>query len=127
MTRFAPLLLISMLGLSGLARAHHSFARFDKTREVTLTGEVKEFQWTNPHSWIYLVVHGEDGRPIEWAIEFGSPNILARQGWSRNAIKAGDKITVVINPVKSGKSEGSLISATTADGVRLPKSGPANK
>jgi hypothetical protein len=107
--------------------AHHSFARFDKTKEITLKGTVEDFQWTNPHSWIYLLVLAPDGTTTKWSIEFGSPNALARQGWNKSAIKPGDKITAVINPVREGGPEGNLVSVTTADGVTFPQSGPANK
>ena len=106
--------------------AHHSFAMFDRDKEVTLVGEVKEFQWTNPHSWIQLLVLDPDGSQTEWSIEFGSPNVLARQGWSKGTIKPGDKVTVVINPLKDGSHGGSLVNVTTADGVTLPKTGTAN-
>jgi hypothetical protein len=98
----------------GAARAHHSFAMFDQTRKLTLAGTVKAFQWTNPHSWVQLTV-GAD----EWSIEALSPNVLGRQGWKRNTLKPGDKVTVVINPLKDGGKGGNLVSVTLADGATL--------
>jgi hypothetical protein len=77
------------LGLAGIAVAtsaipafaHHSFAMFDAEKKLTLDGTVKEFQWTNPHSWILMTVDNAQGQPEQWAIEMGGPGGLARQGW----------------------------------------------
>lgn len=70
-----------LLVFAGTAFAHHSFAMFDSQREVTLVGTVKEFQWTNPHCWIQLLVAGADGTAVEWGIELDSPRSLVRTGW----------------------------------------------
>ena len=100
------------------AQAHHSFAMFDNTKNVTLEGTVKEFQWTNPHSWVQVMVKDPTGKEVEWSIEGGSPNGLARQGWKRTAIKAGDKAKVVIHPMKDGGPGGSLVEISI-DGVKV--------
>jgi hypothetical protein len=100
------------------AEAHHSFAMFDQTKRQTLVGTVREFQWTNPHSWIQLNVQN-NGATEEWAIEALSPNVLGRQGWKRNTLKPGDKITVVINPLRDNGKGGNLISVTLANGTTL--------
>src|SRR5215475_2340209 len=63
------------------AFAHHSFAMFDAEKKMTLEGVVKEFQWTNPHSWILMTVNNAQGQAEQWAIEMGGPSGLARQGW----------------------------------------------
>lgn len=99
--------------------AHHSFSMFDETREVVLKGEVKEFQWSNPHTWIQLNVTDESGRVVEWSIEGGSPNLLGRQGWKRNTLKAGDKLEVTINPLRDGQPGGSFVRGVLADGRTL--------
>jgi hypothetical protein len=127
MKQCGTLLILIAIVMANPGWAHHSFARFDKTKEITLKGTVDEFQWTNPHSWIYLIVLAPDGTTTKWSIEFGSPNALARQGWTKSAIKPGDKITAVINPLKERGLEGNLVSVTTADGVTFPRSGPANQ
>ena len=93
------------------AAAHHSFALFDPSKSLTLEGQVKQFQWTNPHTWIQLIVVDQAGKDAEWSIEGSSATIMARQGWSRTALKPGDHITVVIHPLKDGTSGGSLVSA----------------
>jgi hypothetical protein len=106
------------------ASGHHSFAMFDREKEITLEGVVKEFQWTNPHTWIQLVVTGADGKVTEWNIEGTSPNGLKRQGWKSNAIKSGDKLTVVISPLRNGDNGGALIMATLPDGKTLGRRAP---
>jgi len=91
--------------------AHHSFAMFDSARDVVLNGTVKEFQWTNPHTWIQILVKDASGNEVEWSIEGSSPNGLARSGWKRNSIKAGDTISAIIHPLKNGSNGGSLATA----------------
>ena len=98
--------------VTGSAFAHHSFSMFDGVKELTLEGTVVEFQWTNPHSWIQIVVKDASGKMVEWSIEMASPNSLARSGWKRSAIKPGDKAVLVIHPLKDGGAGGSLVSAT---------------
>ena len=92
------------------APAHHSFAMFDQTKQVTLKGVVREFQWTNPHSWLQLKVVNAKGENEDWAIEMLSPSVLSRMGWKRNSIRAGDEVTVVINPVRNGAHGGNMLS-----------------
>ncbi len=89
--------------------AHHSFAMFDTEKEMTLEGTIKEFQWTNPHTWTQVLVKDASGKEIEWSIEGGSPNSLSRSGWKRTSIKPGDKATLVIHPLKNGEPGGSLV------------------
>ncbi len=104
---------------AGSAFAHHSFAMFDRSKETTLVGVVHEFQWTNPHSWIELDVPNQNGSVDKWSIELNSPNNLSRQGWHSDSVKAGDKISVVIWPLRSGEKGGLFISLTLPDGSTL--------
>jgi hypothetical protein len=97
-------------------RAHHSFAAFNRERQVTLTGVVKEFQWNNPHAWIQVVVTDANGRQTEWGLECGSPNMMVRTGWKRSTLKAGDKVTALVNPLKDGRPNGALVRITLPDG-----------
>jgi uncharacterized protein DUF6152 len=99
--------------------AHHSFAMFDQSRQVTLKGTVREFQWTNPHAWIHLDVPNADGVKDTWQVELNSPNNLKRQGWKSSSIKPGDQVTLVLNPLKDGSKGGLFVSITLPDGSVL--------
>jgi Family of unknown function (DUF6152) len=101
------------------AAAHHSFASFDRSQRVTLEGTVKEFQWTNPHAWIQVVVPDGHGGEVEWGVECGSPNMMARTGWKGSTLAPGDKVTAVVNPLRDGGPNGSLVQITLADGTVL--------
>ena len=105
------------------ALAHHSYAAFDREKTVTLTGVVREFQWNNPHAWIQIMVADEKGGQVEWGVECGSPNMMARTGWKSSTLKAGDKVVAIVNPLKDGRPNGSLVTVTLADGRVL---GPGN-
>jgi hypothetical protein len=101
------------------AFAHHSPAAFDRTKKVTLVGTVKEFRWQNPHTWIEVEVPDEKGKIVVWGVELTSPTYLIRAGWKSNIIKPGDKVTVVVNPVRSGEPSGIFVSMTLPDGREL--------
>jgi hypothetical protein len=105
-----------VLALVAPALAHHSPAAFDRSKEVTLVGTVKEFRWQNPHTWIEMHVPNEKGKVVLWGVELTSPTYLIRAGWKSNVIKPGDKVTVVVNPVRSGEPAGIFRSLTLADG-----------
>ena len=96
--------------------AHHSAAMFDDGKVLELTGVVKEMQWANPHIWIQLVVD-DNGAKKEWSLEGGSPNTLSRRGWRSTTFKAGDVVTVRLNPMKDGTAAGLFVGAKfAADG-----------
>jgi hypothetical protein len=105
------------VAIAGPAFAHHSFAMFDSAKEITLVGTIKEFQWTNPHSWIQLNVPDANGKLVEWSIEGGSPNGLSRRGWKSTSLKPGDKVTLTTHPMKDGSNGGSLMKVVKADGT----------
>ena len=101
------------------AKAHHSFAGFEMDKSATIAGTVKDFQWVNPHCWIQLLVPGASGAPMEWSIEMSAPSGLVRRGWKPKTLKPGDRIVVVIHPLRDGRPGGSFVSATLADGTEL--------
>jgi hypothetical protein len=118
---------IVLLSLSGIlialpAVAHHSFGMFDNKKEQPLVGTVKEFQWTNPHCFIQLLVP-DNQSATEWSVEMGSTAALYRLGWRPSALRPGDKITLVIHPMRDGTVGGSFVSAAAPDGKQL---GPHN-
>jgi Family of unknown function (DUF6152) len=97
------------------ASAHHSFAMFDFTKTVTVSGTVKEFQWTNPHVVLWVNVPSKDPKtPEVWWLEMTSPGNLTRGGWTRKALNTGDQVTVELNPLRDGKLGGALIKVTNA-------------
>ena len=105
--------------LAAPASAHHSFAMFDRTNERRVEGVVRAFQWTNPHSWIQLLVTDDKGQAVEWSLEGGSPNILGRNGWKRTSLVPGDKVWVLIYPLKDGGPGGSFLEVHKPDGEVL--------
>lgn len=123
------ILAVSMLTGTGVVLAHHSFAMFDTTTSVTLSGTVTEFQWTNPHAYIELDVPESNGTAKKhWSIELGSPSILQQSGWKYKDVKVGDKVTVTVSPQRNKQPIGLLVQVKLPDGRVLgngPGRGPA--
>ena len=102
------------------ALAHHSFAMFDATKSVTLKGTVKEFEWTNPHSWLRVTVMDEKtGKPLLWALELSSPARLNTMGMHSDSVKAGDVVSVTFHPMRDGTRGGQFIQATLPGGKQV--------
>ena len=111
-------LALGILSLTASLSAHHSPVMFDMAKTQTLEGTVVEFQWTNPHSSIQLDVQTAAG--VErWGVEMGSPNSMVKAGWKSTIVKAGDKVTVAVHPLKSGEHGGIFMSITLPDGRKL--------
>lgn len=108
-----------LVAAAAAAQAHHSFSMFDSEKELVLRGTVKEFQWSNPHTWIQLNVADAGGKVVEWSIEGGSPNLVGRQGWKRNTFKPGDAVEITVHPLRDGQPGGSFVRATLPDGRKL--------
>lgn len=96
--------------------AHHSPSMFDNSREMTLTGTVREFQFSNPHSYIQIVVEADDGSAQEWSIEMAANAYLYNLGWRPSTLKPGDALIVTIVPLRNGEPGGLLMNVTTGDG-----------
>jgi hypothetical protein len=101
------------------ALAHHSFAMFDANQTLTAKATVKELQWGNPHTWLELVVPGEDGSEKSLSLELNGLSGLRRNGWKPGTLKPGDKVTVTYHPLRDGKPAGQLVQLETEDGVQL--------
>ncbi len=86
-----------------------------------MTGTVREFQWTNPHCYIQLIVKNDKGQDEEWSLEMAAPMYLYAKGWRPSAIKAGDQLKVTIAPLRKGGPGGMLLEATGADGKPIGK------
>ncbi len=104
------------LGLTLPAAAHHSHAMYDVDLNVTLEGTVTEFQWINPHSWLYISVTNETGESEVWALETRTPWELAEQGLGPDSLQAGDEVSVSLKPLRRGIRGGQLTSVTMSDG-----------
>jgi Family of unknown function (DUF6152) len=108
------------------AFAHHSFAMFDQDKTVTFKGTVKEFEWSNPHVWLrVMVVDQATGKALQYAFEMGSVRRSMLDGWKADSVKPGDTITVTIHPLKDGARGGMYLSAALASGKSFGRTGPA--
>ena len=102
------------------ASAHHSFAMFDNEKSMTVQGQVKEFEWTNPHSWLRVMVMDQNtGKPLLWVFELSSPARLATLGMHSNSLKPGDAVSVNFHPLKDGTRGGQFVQATLPDGKQF--------
>ncbi len=117
--RVCGLMVAGMMSVIAPAFGHHSTAMFDYSKNRTLNGVVRAFQWTNPHSFIQVLVPDAQGVQQEWSIECGTPLQMATMGWSKNSLKPGDKVTLSIAPLRDGKHGGTLRTVTVADGKVL--------
>jgi len=99
------------------ALAHHSTTMFDREKVYTITGSVQEVQWTNPHVAIFILGTIKEGdSPSLWLMEMTSPGNLVRAGgWTRNVVKAGDKVVVDFSPLRNGTKGGALKKITLVD------------
>jgi Family of unknown function (DUF6152) len=110
------------LAFAGAVSAHHSFAMYDQNKKTTLIGTVTDWQWTNPHTELFVMVTDEDGKAVStpevWRIESESPEVM-RGGYKlrRDLIKVGDKVTVTLHPLRDSSKGGHLISVTLPDGT----------
>jgi hypothetical protein len=116
------------------ASAHHSYAMFATTKQVSVEGTVKQFMWTNPHSWIRLEVMDAKGQPQEWGVEMSSLTILVARGWNPKTVQPGDKIRMTVHPMKSGLPGGDFVSLDAGghnlvhkDGGRQPRNATAEE
>jgi Family of unknown function (DUF6152) len=99
--------------------AHHGSAAFDVGKKVTLKGTVKEWAYLNPHCLLTLEVTGDDGKVVQWVVETQAPNVVFPVGYRKDSFKAGDQVTIVVEPVKNGRPIGRILQATLANGKTL--------
>jgi hypothetical protein len=123
----AAIVLCGVLALADGASAHHSGAMFDAQKEVSVDGTVKEFQYTNPHSWLVVNVPDASGKVTEWSFEAEGPSTLLRAGIKKSSLTPGDKVSVKGHPLKDGRPGAGLIAVTKPDGTVLSPhpAGPA--
>jgi len=123
---------LSTLGLASVmaaafvapALAHHSFAMFDADKTITVSGTVQQLEWTNPHTWLrVMVVNKESGKSERWGFEMGPPAQQIRRGWESDSLKPGDSVTLDMHPLKDGSRGGQLVSAILPDGRKVGGAG----
>jgi hypothetical protein len=117
---------ILLLPLAAIAVAHHSTAPYDLVHGTIIVGEVKRFEWENPHAHIYLDVTGEDAEVEHWTVEMESPSILGRLGWRKDSLKPGDRISVTGGRAKNGSFQIRAVFIVLPDGRKLPAQPPVD-
>ena len=115
---------LCLAGMAAPALAHHSFAMFALQDEKSLVGTVEKFEWTNPHTFIWLTV-AKGGATERWGIEGMSPNYLERRGWTKNTLAIGDKVTLTFHPLKDGSTGGSFVKVMLPNGKEMNMFGSA--
>ena len=100
--------------------AHHSFALFDQTKEVELKDvTVVDWQWTSPHTWLYVLVPNDTGEADKYTVEGANPGSLRREGFDKASMSPGDKVTIYMAPLKDGQRGGAMNAVVLANGKML--------
>jgi len=99
--------------------AHHGAAALDTGKEVMLKGTVTEWIWSNPHCFLQFDAKDDSGAVRNWAVETQNPTAMTQRGWSRTSFKAGDEVTVTLEPVKNGQPIGRLLTVVLPGGQKL--------
>ncbi|MGC3981445.1 MAG: DUF6152 family protein [Steroidobacteraceae bacterium] len=123
------LVALGMIGAASVS-AHHAVTAVDQSRTITIEGTIKTYQWTNPHVWIWVLVPDKNGGEAKvWGIESANLSMARRMGMNKDSFKAGDKVVMVINPMRDGREGGTFRKATFPDGhtvdMGMPGGGPA--
>jgi uncharacterized protein DUF6152 len=114
-----------VMAASASAVAHHGAATFDTGKKLVLEGVVTEWVWANPHCFLKFDVKEKDGTTRNWTVETSNPPDMVNRGWTRRSFKAGEQVTVTVEPVKSGNPVGRVLEVAFPDGRVLSARGPA--
>ncbi len=112
-------LALAVLTASVPVFAHHGVAAYDTVKQLTLTGTVKDWLWANPHCILQFDAIDSHGQVAHWMMETGNPSDLVNNGWTRQALKPGDRITVILQPAKNGKPIGRIVEVALPNGQKL--------
>jgi len=113
------LLAVAAALLGSPAVAHHSFAMFDQSKTFQVQGTVKEVLLVNPHSWLQLMATNAQGKQVEYTFEMSAVGTMARDGWTRDKVNPGDKVTVIGHPLRDGTAGGQFLSITLPNGQKI--------
>lgn len=122
LVRFVSLVVASTL-LASTAQAHHSFGQFDDKKCPTISGVVRKFEFSYPHTWLWVTAKAADGSDELWGFEGADPATLSLYGWSQNFLKKGDKVSVAFNPLRDGRKGGSMRKIVMPDGKMVSAQG----
>ena len=125
MKNWPYLVVLAVLAAGPVAQAHHSFAPFDDKKQISFSGKVTRFDWTNPHVYIEMEALDDSGEVRSWLIECANTTILNRVGWKWNMIREGDQIAVIVAPLRNGEPAALLKRVRLADGTEIGNGGPA--
>jgi hypothetical protein len=112
------LLLLAALAATS-ASAHHSTAMFEWGKEKTIEGTIDKWEWTQPHTFVWVVVPGAGGKVQQWGFEGMSPSWLGRRGWNLRTLSRGDKVKIAYYPLRDGRQGGFFVRVTLPDGKVL--------
>jgi hypothetical protein len=124
-TVLAAGLVASLTLVSGPVSAHHSFGHYDMTKTVDVTGSVVKYEWSNPHSWLFITANGPDGKPTTYGFELQSVGEMLRRGWKKTVLAPGDKVTISYRPMRDGTPAGLLVNAKDGAGKQIGNPPPA--
>jgi hypothetical protein len=111
--------LLAILLVSAPLFAHHGNASFDAGKKLELKGTVTEWVWANPHCWLKFDVKDESGKVVNWVAETSNAADMVERGWSKQIFKPGDQVTVTLEPVKTGKPVGRVLTVLLPNGRTL--------
>lgn len=121
--RLVTLALVTGLWMTPSLLAHHSSSAFDTGKKLVLKGTVKEWIYSNPHCFLMLEVKGEDGQVVQWVAETQAPSVIFPAGYRRDTFKAGEQVTITVEPFKDGRLFGRILESVLADGKKLGVAG----
>jgi Family of unknown function (DUF6152) len=118
---------LGVLLISVPLAAHHGAAALDTGKEITLKGTVTEWIWSNPHCFLQFDAKDDTGTVRNWAVETQNPTTMTQRGFSRTLFKAGDEVTVILEPVKNGQPIGRMLTIVLANGQKLVAAPPTTQ
>lgn len=121
--RIVVLAVAAGLWLSSPLAAHHSSSAFDTGKKLVLKGTVKQWVYSNPHCFLMIEITDDKGEAVQWVAETQAPSVIFPQGYRRDTFKAGEVVTVTVEPFKDGRPFGRILQTVLPDGTTLGVAG----